>query len=412
MLGRALCRLIEPLGYTIIKIPPQAGAETGHIVESPPPPIGESGESSTELQDATELQDPTELQAAYLRLQRELENSRLSLTAVTAESTARYELLTKLMEWEREFREVAKLHQVNVKLPISLSEKIVNGPNIFLHLGKTGGGTLTETVRHSPNSAEVATKLKLFDKLKKQLRSGRKVVIGSHTGYGWHRVLDIPPHYFTLLRDPVERLVSEYFYGAAHPGRRFVAPEQQVDGFVRYVDSLTNANFYCATFARHSFHQNTSFENADRDSPEGLRRTLIYAGDNEEFLAEPKFFEGRSAEEDFEKSMANLEEDFFFVGMFERLEESMFILFGLLGWKSILVDVPNNVTHNRPALSEIPRATLDRLERLTEWDRKLYRTYRKRFDDLCNKCEFGPEFERYRKHNQLLRTWNKLTASL
>lgn len=224
--------------------------------------------------------------------------------------------------------------------------------------------------------------------------------------------MGVAPHYFTVLRDPIERLISEYFYGAAHPGRRFLEPAEQVEGFVRYVDSLENGNFYCTTLARYFFDQNTSLADADLDSAEGLHRILIYVGENEEFLAESRFFEGRSAKADFERAMENLERDFFLVGMFEKFEETMFILFGLLGWRFIQVDLPNNVTHNRPELSAIPRATLERLDEITKWDRKLYETYRERFDDLCEKCEFGPEFDRYRKYNKLLKTRNKLLSSL
>lgn len=140
MLGRVLCKLLEPFGYTIMKM------NGGDGTDAPGNPQHRNAE----------------LQLLCPELLRQLENCRPILNAVSAKPTLSDKLLVQLNECEKELHDLMKVHQVSVKLPVSLSDEIVNEPNIFVHLGKTGGGSLMETIKHSPNSIEVATRLKFF----------------------------------------------------------------------------------------------------------------------------------------------------------------------------------------------------------------------------------------------------------
>ena len=88
--------------------------------------------------------------------------------------------------------------------------------NCFLHLPGTGGSTFThnltqalgkERVYHvsGDNSLEVFLALPEGEK-------GRIIFICGHIPYGIHRLVKRPVNYFTVLRDPVKRLLSDYAY--------------------------------------------------------------------------------------------------------------------------------------------------------------------------------------------------------
>jgi hypothetical protein len=90
---------------------------------------------------------------------------------------------------------------------------------IFIHIPKTGGTTLQAVLeRECPagtvfdfggDSSRLATDR--FRRLPKSTRAGFRVVAG-HVGFGVHRYLPQPFTYVTVLRHPVDRIMSHYFY--------------------------------------------------------------------------------------------------------------------------------------------------------------------------------------------------------
>ena len=43
-------------------------------------------------------------------------------------------------------------------------------------------------------------------------RARVRIVIRDHAGYGFHRALDQPFTYITMLRDPADRIISHYYF--------------------------------------------------------------------------------------------------------------------------------------------------------------------------------------------------------
>ncbi len=90
---------------------------------------------------------------------------------------------------------------------------------IFSHIPKTGGISLRKVVTSQYQPEQVCrvyeAELNLpapnraFIETFRKRRSDIQVLYG-HFSYGVHRLLDIAPHYFTVLREPVERVISLY----------------------------------------------------------------------------------------------------------------------------------------------------------------------------------------------------------
>src|SRR5881227_413687 len=191
-------------------------------------------------------------------------------------------------------RRVRRPHRTMPSEPITATETLSTPRRwIFDHLTRTAGTSLfaalaavrgAEAVRQLGNGTAVEDA--------EQLLTGPVQVLGGHLAFPPGHVLKPGIGYFTILRDPIERAVSVYLH-ARHLGR-------SVSG--TYVD----------------FAQQVSLEEfLDSDRPEV--RHIISNYYTRHFAA-PVLDRG-SMQDKATRSLAQ----YHFVGVFERLEESMLL---------------------------------------------------------------------------------------
>lgn len=86
------------------------------------------------------------------------------------------------------------------------------GVLIFLHIGKTAGTTLREDVLTPGYEGRVISgDRRGVPKMPIEMAHSIDLMFG-HFPYGYHRWLREPHLYITMLRDPIERVVSHYYY--------------------------------------------------------------------------------------------------------------------------------------------------------------------------------------------------------
>lgn len=84
---------------------------------------------------------------------------------------------------------------------------------IFLHIPKAAGQSFTTYIRRQfPDDSHVslntlADSPKIVEKIPPEVRANLRIVTG-HVHYGIHRYFSQECRYITLLRDPVQRVVS------------------------------------------------------------------------------------------------------------------------------------------------------------------------------------------------------------
>src|SRR5678815_920877 len=92
---------------------------------------------------------------------------------------------------------------------ITYSTSPVRRPAIFMHTQKTAGTTMTEAVRRHYRSDFVSH----GDYLKRDAASLKKTTfISGHFGFEYSRQFMDGRYSFTFLRDPVERILSLYYF--------------------------------------------------------------------------------------------------------------------------------------------------------------------------------------------------------
>jgi len=219
---------------------------------------------------------------------------------------------------------------------------------LFLHIPKAGGQTLGEIVyaqtRGETESESDVLKAGVayltYGFLKERplavpayalpllRRPDLRAVIG-HFWFGLHEHVARPAVYVTALRDPVERVLSLYYYTRLH-------------------DSISLDEFIA----------DPPFREVDND------QTRRIAG------ADPEIGECTPAMLDAAKE--NLRR-FAVAGTIERLDEMLPLLRRRLGWQRPADCCPRNVNPDRPAASALPPATIAAIRKRNELDFELWR---------------------------------------
>jgi hypothetical protein len=213
---------------------------------------------------------------------------------------------------------------------------------IFLHLPKAAGSTLNRLIEWEYPLFEMYSIDPVFFKWswahlqrlsKERLRRMR--MFKGHMLFGLHAILPQPATYITVLRDPVDRVISAFYFMRTyklHPLYWKLKSENwSLEDFVRRVP---RDNVQCKIIARAEYGKPCTAEICER-------------------------------------AKENLLQYFSVVGLFERFEESLALMKLRFGWKLQRYS-SFNVTRARPRKADIPRSTLDLIEEKNFFDISLY----------------------------------------
>jgi hypothetical protein len=253
-----------------------------------------------------------------------------------------------------------------------------------LHIPKNAGSTLNEIIERQyplksicsiyPDNAKVpggivlssADELGYLDKA--DLVDTR--LLRTHLSFGIHTFLPIPSVYFTVLRDPVERTISLYYFILSLPQslRPDYFPSEHISLQECLRDKIT-----------------IEMDNA---------QTRMLAGD----LHTVQF--GQCTDDDLERAKRNLREHFAVVGLTERFDGTLLLLRKALGWQNSIHYRRLNVTKYRPRADELSTKTLEAIAQANRLDIELYQYAETLFQETIRRQ--GPLFALRLRAFQLL----------
>lgn len=211
---------------------------------------------------------------------------------------------------------------------------------IFLHIPKTAGTTLRYTIKANCKANEFCEgdeEELNWTKKTKTHRQRIKYVMG-HLYFGVHEQINDDCTYITLLRDPIERVLSFYYYvlkDSNDPLYDF-AHNNTLEQFVEKGTSIVH-------------NQQAKLINGDKDK-----------------------------DPDLDQVKEHINEHFYFVGLAEEYNKTVDYLASVLGWDKVLKSRLNANASRRKA-SELPQRTIDLIREYNQKDIELYVWAQQRF---------------------------------
>jgi hypothetical protein len=278
----------------------------------------------------------------------------------------------------------------NNNKPVGLSPSEIL---IFLHIPKTGGITMDHILaRNFPGSqclylpfefTESALLIRPHDKtvdtynsLPAEQRAKIRCIMGTERGdrgihfqFGIHAKLDRPAKYFTIVRDPIDRAISNFYHNRSQGhllSHKFIKDMT----FEQYLDSRIGLDA-----SDHQVRMLSGCPELDaRWDPEGRPINALPVERRHLDLAKK-----------------NIEEHFVAAAPLEEFDTLVLLLRRLCGWPfhRVIYKVHNETT-GRPRLTECSAAIRRRLEAMNPHDLELYEWVKTRFADQVK--ALGPGF--------------------
>lgn len=249
---------------------------------------------------------------------------------------------------------------------------------IFLHIPKTAGTTLHRIIdRQYPRRARHwITRHHAGIQAFKELPLARRaelLMVRGHIPYGLHEYLPRPAKYFTILREPVERVISYYYFVQSEPEHYLYdyvcTPGMTIRRYLEDRVSLQTDNMQMRLLS-------------------GIWTAVEY---------------GKCDRAMLDLAKQNLAERFAVVGLTERFDETLLLLQRALGWRDVFYH-RHNVTQGRPRQKALPQETLDVIAAHNHLDLELYAFARELFKKQVQ--DQGPSFawaiRRFQVANQRL----------
>lgn len=253
---------------------------------------------------------------------------------------------------------------------------------LFLHIPKAAGQTLSQVViRHFDPATVFAIgrpNSQFIEKLKGLPESERTKIrlVKGHMPFGLHEHLPCPSTYITMLREPVDRVISYYYFALRTP-----------DHYLHEALQLK----------RISLREFVLYE-LPIELDNGQTRLLSGVGNGVEV--------GQCSLEMLETAKRNLVNHFAVVGLSERFDETLLLLKSAFGWWKLHY-VRLNVTRNRLPKAAIGNEILDAIARSNELDLRLYEWVRDRFEQ-----QIGSSPAAFWRELAVFRLWNAIYGRL
>jgi len=214
-----------------------------------------------------------------------------------------------------------------------------------------------------------------FNSLPLERKADTRYLHAHRVPFGIHELLPQQANYITLLRNPVNRVISGYFYHLRRP------PAEHL-GF----NGLSLRDYACSNAIL-------------GDSQNGQTR-VISGVKGEDWVVDSRPLSSNA----LEVAKENLRQHFTLVGIVERFDESLILLKRSLGWKiKDCLYVKRNIASNHPRIDMIDVETIKLIEAHNQLDIQLYEFARQMFEERISQQDSS-----FRRELQIFRICNRL----
>jgi hypothetical protein len=242
---------------------------------------------------------------------------------------------------------------------------------IYIHVPKAAGTTFSDIIEQNYPPREVLTILHqpgrtIEDFMRQPIEERQRPrVIKGHFPFGLHEHVPRPCTYITILRDPVARVLSHYYYVLRTPEHYLydkVAGSKM--SLAKYVGSPVT----------------TELDNGQVRMISGCGRFIPI---------------GQCGQQHLQQAKENLQKHFLFAGLVERFDETLLILGRFLEWKNLFYTRKNVTDHSDPFAVDL--SVLQTIREKNSLDVELYAFVRNHFD--AQAAPLASELKAFREAN-------------
>ncbi|MEC4891518.1 MAG: sulfotransferase family 2 domain-containing protein [Oscillatoria sp. PMC 1051.18] len=272
---------------------------------------------------------------------------------------------------------------------------------IFLHIPKSAGTTLNKIIENNYDKDTIFTigidtqgSINKFKNIPELERKKIKVLKG-HMPFGLHELMPQPCTYITLLRHPVERIISSYHYilrSPVHYLHNYVTTKQ-----------ISLENFVSTGMS------------TDTDNGQTRRLAGVSAG---KLSGERIVDFGECYPELLTQAKENLINHFSVVGVVDKFDESLLLMKKELAWNNCYY-ISRNITKHKPNERQIKKETIEIIKENNQLDLQLYTFAQELLSQKIDKQgnSFAQELKNFQAKNNFyarlnrLKYWSRLEAS-
>jgi glycosyltransferase involved in cell wall biosynthesis len=257
---------------------------------------------------------------------------------------------------------------------------------IFLHIPKAAGTTIYSILKNQYNDTEsyqldgsrTPQAAEEFKQLPQERKNKIRLLYG-HMGFGLHRQFSCKTSYFTLLREPIDRIISHYYFVLRTPHHYL---------YEEVLKNKMNLKEYVAS-------------GISKELNDSQVRFIVDGGFRFEFNQCPHHL--------LDLSKNILDEFFVVVGLKEFFDETMLMLRKALNWKLPPVYIKQNITKTRLKKEDLDNDTIETIKKYNRLDLALYHYAAANFNEKIK--SFGNLFQSELKAFKILNThwqqfWN------
>lgn len=249
----------------------------------------------------------------------------------------------------------------------------------FLHIPKTAGTTLISLLdsQFAPEKICPEQLPAGLPQLSPEKLASYRFIRG-HFDYNFHRLLPKKPLFLTMLRDPIDRVISFYEFWKLNNG----------------ISSGVNADITPA-FRAEIEHNPIPFITSQIPSI----HMEVYNSQTRRIVSSAEdYLPGIPDQDVLELAKRRLREEFLFFGLVERFNDSLELLSYTLGWRPFRNYENKNVNAGRMHRSELPQAVLDAILEQNQLDFALYRFACDEFSQRYQAMKFSLLELNYERH--------------
>lgn len=273
---------------------------------------------------------------------------------------------------------------------------------IHLHIRKTGGTSLNSTIKHAFRPDEIfelyadgdcehtgldTASLPGISTLLTKFGLDRLRYISGHVPFGVHRLFGSDAKYLTLIREPIDRVISTFFW--FRDGRPFCRGGKPLT----FEEYLETGDIYLNNYQVRVLSGEPEFNDVTR--PSGVRELTFGAPVEKRHL---------------EQAKRNIEEHFLVAAPLEQLVGTALLLRRMYDWPMRrLHNERKNHNQHRPKPHEVSSKLAAIIERNNAYDLELYRWIKDRF--AAQRTFFEPQLSndliRFRRRNAIITGFGK-----